>query len=65
MAVPSEWYGRTVIEIDIRKKYGINILGIMKDDKLNTNITPDTVFEPNTSVLVLGQDKAVHKAFKV
>ena len=65
MAVPSEWYGRSVIEIDIRKKYGINILGIMKDEQLNTCILPDTVFEPNTSVLVLGTDKAVHKAFKV
>jgi trk system potassium uptake protein TrkA len=65
MAVPSEWYGRSVIEIDIRKKYGINILGIMKDEQLNTYILPDTVFEPNTSVLVLGTDKAVHKAFKV
>ena len=65
LAVPADWYGRTVIEIDIRKKYGINVLGIKKDDRLNTNITPDTVFEPNTTVLVLGQDKAVHKAFRV
>ena len=65
LAVPADWYGRTVIEIDIRKKYGINVLGIKKDDRLNTNITPDTVFEPDTTVLVLGQDKAVHKAFRV
>ena len=65
MAVPAEWYDKTVIEIDIRKKYGINILGIMKDEKLNMNISPDTVFEPGTSVLVLGQEKAVFKCFKV
>ena len=65
LAVPAEWYGKTVVEIDIRKKYGINILGIMKNEQLNTVISPDTVFEPDTSVLVLGQDKAVHKAFKV
>ena len=65
MAVPSEWYGRTVIEIDIRKKYGINVLGIMKNKSLNMMITPDTVFEPGTSVLVLGSEKAVFKCFKV
>lgn len=65
MAVPAEWYNRTVIEIDIRKKYGINVLGIMKDKSLNMMITPDTVFEPDTSVLVLGSEKAVFKCFKV
>ena len=65
MAVPAEWYNRTVIEIDIRKKFGINVLGIMKDKTLNMMITPDTVFEPGTSVLVLGSEKAVFKCFKV
>ena len=65
MAVPSEWYDRTVIEIDIRKKYGINVLGIMKNKTLNMMITPDTLFEPGTSVLVLGSERAVFKCFKV
>ena len=65
MAVPPEWYDKTVIEIDIRKKFGINVLGIMKNKSLNMMITPDTVFEPGTSVLVLGSEKAVFKCFKV
>ena len=65
MAVPSEWYDKTVIEIDIRKRYGINVLGIMKNKTLNMMITPDTVFEPGTSVLVLGSERAVFKCFKV
>lgn len=65
MAVPSEWYDKTVIEIDIRKKYGINVLGIMKNKTLNMMITPDTLFEPGTSVLVLGSERAVFKCFKV
>lgn len=65
MAVPAEWYGKTVFELDIRKKFGINILGIMKNDKLNMNLSADTMFEPGTSVLVLGQEKAVFKCFKV
>lgn len=65
MAVPAEWYDKTVIEIDIRKKYGINVLGIMKNKTLNMMITPDTLFEPGTSVLVLGSERAVFKCFRV
>ena len=42
LSVPSEWCGKTVIQVDIRKKYGINILGVRSDGELNMNITPDT-----------------------
>ena len=62
--IPSDWYGKSILELDIRKKYGINILGVRTNGKLNMNITPNTVFGHGTSVLVLGQEKAVHKCFR-
>ena len=63
--IPSDWSGKSVLELDIRKKHGINILGVRTNGKLNMNITPNTVFEHGTSVLVLGQEKAVHKCFRI
>ena len=62
--IPSDWSGKSILELDIRKKYGINILGVRTNGKLNMNITPNTVFVHGTSVLVLGQEKAVHKCFR-
>ena len=62
--IPSDWSGKSILELDIRKKYGINILGVRTNGKLNMNITPNTVFGHGTSVLVLGQEKAVHKCFR-
>ena len=61
--IPSDWSGKSILELDIRKKHGINILGVRTNGKLNMNITPNTVFGPGTSVLILGQEKAVHKCF--
>ena len=61
--IPSDWSGKSILELDIRKKHGINILGVRTNGKLNMNITPNTVFGYGTSVLVLGQEKAVHKCF--
>lgn len=61
--IPSDWSGKSILELDIRKKHGINILGVRTNGKLNMNITPNTVFGHGTSVLVLGQEKAVHKCF--
>ena len=62
---PSDWSGKSILELDIRKKHGINILGVRTNGKLNMNITPNTVFGHGTSVLVLGQEKAVHKCFRI
>ena len=63
--IPSAWSGKSILELDIRKKHGINILGVRTNGKLNMNITPNTVFGHGTSVLVLGQEKAVHKCFRI
>lgn len=65
LEVPAEWNEKTVLQLDIRKKYGINILGVRENGKLNMNITPDTVMSKGNSVLVLGRHKAVQKCFRI
>lgn len=65
LEVPAEWNGKTVLQLEIRKKHGINILGVRENGKLNMNITPDTVLGKGNSILVLGQHKAVQKCFRI
>lgn len=65
LETPLEWNGKTIVQLDIRKKFGINILGIRENGRLNMSITPDTVLGRNKSILVLGQEKAVHKCFRI
>ncbi|MCQ2483668.1 MAG: TrkA family potassium uptake protein [Clostridia bacterium] len=65
LMVPSEWIGKSVVEIDVRKKYAVNVLGIKRDDDLTMSISPSTVFEENDSVFVLGNKKSIQKAFKI
>ena len=43
VSVPKDWVGKTIGEIDIRKKYGISILGIKDGKKLNVNVTPSQI----------------------
>lgn len=64
LEIPSDWNGKTIIEVNIRKKYGINILGIRENGKLNMNITPDTILDSRKSVLVLGHQKQIQKCFR-
>ena len=63
MEVPHSWYGKTVLQMNIRKKYDLNILAIREKGVFNMKITPDTVFPEKSSVLVLGQLSSIQKCF--
>lgn len=63
--LPSDWLGKTIGEIDIRKKYKINILAVKHNGDIDMSITPDTRFEAKDTLLVLGQYKNLRKCFRI
>ena len=63
--LPDAWAGKTVGKIDIRRKYGVNILGVKRNGKLHLTVTPDTQFSEGDTVLVLGENRALQKAFRI
>ena len=63
--VPDEWLGRSVGELDIRKKYNINILAVKKEREVSVAISVDTVLEAGSTLLVLGDYKAIQKCFHI
>ncbi|MDD6208634.1 MAG: TrkA family potassium uptake protein [Clostridiales bacterium] len=63
--VPSSWVGRTVGEINIRKKYNINIMAIKRNGKLDLTITSDTSFAEDEVLLVLGNNRDIQKCFHI
>lgn len=65
LAIPVEWAGQTILQLDVRRKYGINILGIRKDGQLDMNFTADTVLSRCQSVLVLGTENNIQKCFRI
>jgi len=65
VTVPKEWIGMTVGQLDIRRKYKINIMGIKKNGKFSVSITPDTVLTENKTLMVVGEYKALQKCFRI
>ena len=65
VSVPKDWIGKTIGEIDIRKKYGINILGIKDGKELNVNVIPSQILSLELSLLVIGDYKKLKKCFKI
>ena len=65
ITVPGKWIGRTVLDIDVRRKYGINIMAIKRMGEMILNITPQTVFTKDDTILVLGHTKDMQKFFRI
>ena len=65
LSIPESWLGKTILQLDIRKKFGINVLAVRDGGKLNMNITPDTLLDTERSILVLGHEKAIQKCFHI
>ena len=65
VAVPVEWAGKSIGQIDIRKKYEINILGVKRNGRMDLSVTPDTVLTSNMTMLILGERRAIQKCFRI
>ena len=65
VTIPAAWVGKTVSQLDLRRKYSMNILGIKKDGRLNMVITPETVLTGGVTMLVLGENRQLQEFFKV
>ena len=63
--VPENWAGHSIGQIDIRKKYSINIIGVKKNGKLELSISPDVILAPGETMLVLGRNKDLQKCFHI
>ena len=65
LSVPEDWQGKTVLQLDLRKRYGINILGIRRNGKLDMSIGPNTMLDGVSPILILGRQKDVNKCLKI
>ena len=63
IAVPREWVGKSIKELNVRANYGANILGVKSDasDTLNPNVSPDLVFGEESSVMIMGEISRLKK----
>lgn len=65
VSVPTDWIGKTVGQIDIRKRYGVNLMAVKENGKMDLSITPETMLSGSKTMLVLGTRKAIQKCFRI
>lgn len=65
VAVPKEWIGKSLVELNARRRYGVTVLAVGTPDG-STNISPDPnrKFTGDETVALLGDNKDIDKITK-
>ena len=51
---PAQWEGRTVVEVDVRRRYNVNILGVKEGDEVEPLLNPSYRFQADSHLLIAG-----------
>ena len=63
--VPAMWTGKSIGQIDIRRRYNVTIMAVKRNGRLHMSITPETVLTEDMSILVTGEYRALAKCFRI
>ena len=63
VTIPKDWYGKSIKQIDIRNKYGVNIIALKQNKKAIINFSPDMLLSSDYTMLVFGEYKVIKKLF--
>lgn len=61
LSVKEEWAGKSLIELNLRRKYGINVVAVCEADAVNTNIDPQKPLEKTMRLIVIGNTERLSK----
>ena len=64
MAMPRDWIGKSLVQLDVRRKHNVNIISLKRNGKL---ILPgaDTVMSDGDVLYVIGDMKDLRKCFRI
>ena len=65
-SAPTEWFGKNMLELNIRREYGVNVIAVTsKGCKMNISPDPKKPFEEGDSITVIGENRNVDKLVKM
>ncbi len=64
IAVPAEWVGKSLLELDIRKNFNMNIIAIKHNNDINVNPAADDKLMDGDVVIVIGSEEDMNKIKK-
>lgn len=61
IAVPDKWVGRTLVDINVRERLGINVVGIIVNGKIDVTLDPQKPLPEGGILIVIGANDVLEK----
>lgn len=62
---PKSWVGKSILELNVRAKLGVNIIAVESDDATNVSPSADYRIKAGDIMVVLGENKALEAVQKL
>ena len=59
--VKKEWIGKNLIELNLRKKYGLNVVASKKGETVNLDINPEQPLDGERTLIVIANTAKLQK----
>lgn len=59
--VKKEWVGKTLLDLNFRKKYNLNVIAVKENKKIDINIDPNMPLTQNLKLIVVGNKSKISK----
>ena len=59
--VKAEWVSHTLIELNLRKKYSINVVALRKGDMVSVDIDPHAALQEEDKLIVIANTERLSK----
>ncbi|MBW4533301.1 MAG: TrkA family potassium uptake protein [Pleurocapsa minor HA4230-MV1] len=58
---PAEFHGQTIAQLDLRKRYGVNVLAIGNGERFITNPIPGEILKKGSIMVVIGSNANIQR----
>lgn len=56
----NDWIGKSLIELDFRNVYGVNVVALKRDNHINVALDPNEIFKHEDIVIVIGSNESIY-----
>lgn len=65
LKAPANWIGRSIKELNVRAKYGVNIIAVRQNDKVKVSPNADFKISEESTLVLLGDYESLNQIKKV
>ena len=61
LEVKEDWVGKSLLQLDLRRKYAVYIVAILQDEKVCISIDPEKLLEKTMKLIAIGNVSKLNK----